>query len=353
MAFRSIRFTNDAILEAASNNAPALCQGATGPAVSAIQQALVDLGYPMPISMANGDSTPDGIFGDETAATVKTFQKELQLTADGIVGRNTMRALDEQSAFEDLRPVRDTVDQIGVAVDLLARSPDASQLLRPTNVDALWSRTATIKATLMAYEPGASLPTSRIPRLWMARIPTSQEQGLSGAAVGANPLSGAIAVLLLAIFSVMRPTQKKWPSHRHSKSSKATHPGPGLNPAVLIPVVKAWEFLIFAEVVTKATADAIWRKIKYEDDYERLRRCKDRNPRVSPECAEAWKQFDEIRTKLLQRLYSLSRGGQVAYPSLVDAINTLLNGGTIAGVEGIGYIKALLAVQKCFNCTLP
>jgi peptidoglycan hydrolase-like protein with peptidoglycan-binding domain len=110
MAFRSLRFAGDPTLEAAASNAPALCKGAKGPAVAAIQQALVDLGYPMPISMATSDSTPDGIFGDETTATVKQFQKEVQLTADGIVGRNTIRALDEHSAFADLRPVRDTVE---------------------------------------------------------------------------------------------------------------------------------------------------------------------------------------------------------------------------------------------------
>jgi hypothetical protein len=352
MAFRSTRFTDDSVLEAAAKNDPPLCKGAKGPAVAAIQQALVDLGYPMPISMATPNATPDGIFGDETAATVKLFQGELKLAVDGIVGRDTLRALDEQSAFEDLRSVRNAVAEIDAAIAEIALTRDSGRLLAPGQVDMLWSRTATMKATLLIYEPGASLPASRVPRLWMANLPSGQGMGMSGAGVSANPLGAAIAVLLLAIFAVFRPT-KMGPKYHHPKSSKSNHTVPLPPATILIPVVKAWEILIFAETVTKVTADALWRRIKYDDDYERMRRCKDLNPRVSPKCAEAWKEFEEIRNKLLQRLNQIKSGGQVIYPNLMAGADALYNGGMVAGRECIGYLKALAEVQKCFGCSTP
>ena len=40
------------------------------------QDALVDLGFPMPISTKNGEELPDGIFGLETKKTVADFQSQ-------------------------------------------------------------------------------------------------------------------------------------------------------------------------------------------------------------------------------------------------------------------------------------
>jgi hypothetical protein len=62
--------------------------------VRLIQQALIDLGYPLPISIREYGS-PDGIYGPETEGGVRAFQKfEPPLRVDGIVGKNTMTALD-------------------------------------------------------------------------------------------------------------------------------------------------------------------------------------------------------------------------------------------------------------------
>jgi peptidoglycan hydrolase-like protein with peptidoglycan-binding domain len=88
------RFSSEPDLVKASTNSPPLRQGARGDGVRALQMALVDLGFPMPISTHGGASLPDGIFGSETAATVIAFQKTNALVPDGIVGTHTMAQLD-------------------------------------------------------------------------------------------------------------------------------------------------------------------------------------------------------------------------------------------------------------------
>jgi hypothetical protein len=93
MALSSSRFTSSRRLVAASTNSPPLRRGARGRAVHLIQFALLDLGYRMPRS-TGGNMSPDGIYGDETVATVRDFQRSKRLNPDGEVGRNTMRELD-------------------------------------------------------------------------------------------------------------------------------------------------------------------------------------------------------------------------------------------------------------------
>ncbi len=59
-----------------------------------MQESLVELNYPMPISTNNGRSQCDGIFGAETTKTVRSFQANQGLSADGIAGRDTLHRLD-------------------------------------------------------------------------------------------------------------------------------------------------------------------------------------------------------------------------------------------------------------------
>jgi Putative peptidoglycan binding domain/Protein-glutamine gamma-glutamyltransferase len=89
------RYAGQPDLEAAYDNAPPLTIGMHSTGIAAVQQGLVDAGHPMPISMKSG--RPDGIFGDETYATVRRFQAKNGLTVDGIVGRQTMGRLDEMA----------------------------------------------------------------------------------------------------------------------------------------------------------------------------------------------------------------------------------------------------------------
>jgi peptidoglycan hydrolase-like protein with peptidoglycan-binding domain len=89
----SARYAGQRTLEAAYDNSPPLSYGIKGSGVAAVQQGLIDAGFPMPISMTPGK--PDSIFGNETLATVKAFQGKNGLVPDGLVGRKTMGRLDE------------------------------------------------------------------------------------------------------------------------------------------------------------------------------------------------------------------------------------------------------------------
>lgn len=66
---------------------PTVKQGARGGITRLIQQRLISLGYPC------GRSGADGDFGPGTRAAVRVFQQKRGLAADGIVGKNTWRAL--------------------------------------------------------------------------------------------------------------------------------------------------------------------------------------------------------------------------------------------------------------------
>ena len=64
---------------------PVLRNGSKGYNVTLVQRLLNNAGY--------GSLVEDGIFGVRTDATVKQFQKDRNLTVDGIVGSQTWKAL--------------------------------------------------------------------------------------------------------------------------------------------------------------------------------------------------------------------------------------------------------------------
>lgn len=95
MAFACARFSGEpGIIRAAANNPP-LREGTHNEAVRVVQLALIDLGFRMPISTAAGATLPDGIFGHETAAVVRDFQRANGLTVDAVVGTETLARLDQ------------------------------------------------------------------------------------------------------------------------------------------------------------------------------------------------------------------------------------------------------------------
>ena len=73
------------ILVAQSAKAATYRQGSSGEQVRVIQEKLKRWGY--------YDGAVDGIFGSATARAVRYFQRSNGLTEDGIVGKNTLRAL--------------------------------------------------------------------------------------------------------------------------------------------------------------------------------------------------------------------------------------------------------------------
>jgi len=84
----SPRFAGDPVLEACFDNERLLRFGARGDAVKKLQQALVDAGFPL---LKFG---VDEIFGSETQTAVRNFQRAATIAVDGLVGPETMGALD-------------------------------------------------------------------------------------------------------------------------------------------------------------------------------------------------------------------------------------------------------------------
>ena len=95
MALVSPRFADNIRLQAAARNSPPLRKGETGEAVAILQRALVDLGFAMPLSTNQQTTLPDGIYGSETALTVREFQTRQALQQDGVAGRETLTRLDQ------------------------------------------------------------------------------------------------------------------------------------------------------------------------------------------------------------------------------------------------------------------
>ena len=69
---------------------PLLAEGSAGEAVRDLQQKLSALGYPL---------AADGIFGADTQAAVRAFQRDHDLGADGVVGPKTLAAIGDALPF--------------------------------------------------------------------------------------------------------------------------------------------------------------------------------------------------------------------------------------------------------------
>lgn len=95
MSLISPRFKDESELKKVDSGQVLLKKGAKGRHVHLVQMALIDLGIPMPISTTSQSFSPDGIYGDETAEAVRKFQRTVpSLSADGVLGPKTLRALD-------------------------------------------------------------------------------------------------------------------------------------------------------------------------------------------------------------------------------------------------------------------
>lgn len=96
MTLLSPRFRNVQVLKEVEIGKKVLMQGQSSHQIHLVQQALVDLGFPMPISSKSEHYSPDGIFGKETDTVVKAFQTKAGLKADGKIGPLTIRELDKR-----------------------------------------------------------------------------------------------------------------------------------------------------------------------------------------------------------------------------------------------------------------
>ena len=88
------RFAGDPVLEACLAGEHRMMAPETGPAVAKVQQALLDLGFALPVSGA------DGAFSGETAAAVAAYKTDREIFPnDPVVGPKTMMSLDAEPAL--------------------------------------------------------------------------------------------------------------------------------------------------------------------------------------------------------------------------------------------------------------
>jgi len=95
MQLTSTQLAGSPRLQKAVNNSPAIRFGESNEGVAAMQRGLIDLGYPMPKSTASATMPPDGIYGSETGAVLKSFQRDQGLAVDGVAGTQTLTRMDE------------------------------------------------------------------------------------------------------------------------------------------------------------------------------------------------------------------------------------------------------------------
>ena len=89
---RSKRLSSQSQFRNATSSAP-LARNAKGEGVCVLQCVLIELGLHLPITTHIGH--PDGVFGHETEAAVKQFQRNFGLKPDGFVGPLTLQKLDD------------------------------------------------------------------------------------------------------------------------------------------------------------------------------------------------------------------------------------------------------------------
>lgn len=78
------KVVNKKAVEASNKTTPTLRNGSSGSDVKTLQKALINAGYDV------GSSGADGIYGSKTAAAVKAYQKANGLAVDGIAGNQTL-----------------------------------------------------------------------------------------------------------------------------------------------------------------------------------------------------------------------------------------------------------------------
>ncbi len=123
-----------------------LREGDEGPAVLALQQRLVALGYWL--------GTPDGTFGGATVHAVVAFQKVEGLTRDGVVGPATADAL-AVSARPSPRSTEGRIVEIDLARQVLVLAVDGStQWVFDTSTGAVAGTTPTGHFTIFRQVDG-------------------------------------------------------------------------------------------------------------------------------------------------------------------------------------------------------
>lgn len=116
-----------------------LQHGSRGDEVKKMQQKLIAAGYDL------GTSGADGIFGDKTAAAVRSYQEKNNLTADGVAGDQTLTMLYGAAAPEP-DPSKTPSPIQGVTKDIYDRINE--QYTPSENVQKAWDAIEALKKSM-------------------------------------------------------------------------------------------------------------------------------------------------------------------------------------------------------------
>ena len=159
-------------------------QGSTGAPVRAIQSKLERWGY--------YDGAVDGIYGSGTAAAVRRFQQKNGLTADGVVGPATLRAMGLPEKGEDMAAESAEVELLARVISAEARGEPYSGQVAVGAV--ILNRVAhpAFPGTIagVVYQPGAF--TCMVDGQFDEPVSESSARAARDAINGADPSGGAI-----------------------------------------------------------------------------------------------------------------------------------------------------------------
>lgn len=94
MSLRSKHFCNQEKMTAILDRGQVLRKGDWGDAVTKLQAALIELGFPIPMATKNDAKAPDGIFNHETKAVLVQFQIREGLDPSGTLDAATLGRMD-------------------------------------------------------------------------------------------------------------------------------------------------------------------------------------------------------------------------------------------------------------------
>ena len=172
------------ILMAQSAQAAIYRQGSTGEQVRVIQTKLKRWGY--------YDGVVDGIYGSETANAVRYFQRKNGLTADGVVGPATLKALGMSSGTSGTSSQQSSIDLLARVISAEARGEPYSGQVAVGAVILNRVEHPSFPNTIagVVYQPGAF--TCMVDGQFEEPVAESAYRAARDAVNGADPSGGAI-----------------------------------------------------------------------------------------------------------------------------------------------------------------
>lgn len=172
------------ILMAQSAQAAIYRQGSTGEQVRVIQTKLKRWGY--------YDGVVDGIYGSETANAVRYFQRKNGLTADGVAGPATLKALGMSSGTSGTSSQQSSIDLLARVISAEARGEPYSGQVAVGAVILNRVEHPSFPNTIagVVYQPGAF--TCMVDGQFEEPVAESAYRAARDAVNGADPSGGAI-----------------------------------------------------------------------------------------------------------------------------------------------------------------